>query len=78
MNNLLQSNLQAHADLVILKDYIKRFNVHNLNVEVDHYNYQTVITFLVNNQSYQLRMPIGTPKSSFDYYLKDQLPELYL
>lgn len=78
MNSLLQTNLQAHADLVILKECLKRFRVQNLSVDVDYYTYQSIITFLVNDQPYIVRMPIGTPQSSFDYYLKDQLPELLI
>lgn len=78
MNNLLQSNVQAHGDMARLKELLKRFRANKYSVEVDHYAMQSIVSFSIDQHRYQLRVPLGTSYSQLDYYLKEQLPELFL
>lgn len=78
MNNLLQANVQAHGDMVRLKELLKRFPVNNYSVEVDHYAMQSIVSFSIDQHKYQLRVPVGTSYNQLDYYLKEQLPELFI
>ena len=78
MNDLLQANVQAHGDMVRLKELLKRFRANNYSVEVDHYSMQSIIFFSIDQHKYQLRVPLGTSYNQLDYYLKEQLPELLI
>ena len=78
MQHLLQSNIQAHADMVMLKELLKRFKANNFSVSVDHYSMQSLVNFTINSLPYTLKVPLGTTYNQLEYYLKEQLPELYV
>ena len=78
MNHLHLANVQAHSDMVMLKELLKRFSATDFSVSVDHFSSQSVIRFTIDQHNYQLRVPVGTSYDLLGYYLKEQLPEIFL
>ena len=78
MNHLHLANVQSHSDMVMLKELLKRFSATDFSVSVDHFSSQSIIRFTIDQHNYQLRVPVGTSYDLLGYYLKEQLPEIFL